>query len=54
MAKDDLQKVEEEYKDQKAGGKEDNGAGHGATGKGTKSTSHKSSKKSKGAHSAGK
>ncbi len=50
MADKTLEKVEEEYKDQKVGGG-DNGTGHGSTGTGGSSTSHKSSKKSKGGSS---
>lgn len=52
MANKTLEKVEEEYKDQKAGSG-DNGTQHGSTGTGGSSTSHKSSKKSKGSSSAG-
>jgi len=52
MANKTLEKVEEEYKDQKVGGG-DNGTSHGSTGTGGSSTSHKSSKKSKGSSSAG-
>ena len=48
-----LEQVEEEHKDQKVGGKEDNGVSHGSTGTGGSSTSHKSSKASKGGSSAG-
>jgi len=51
MANKTIEKVEEEYKDQKVGGG-DNGTGHGSTGT-RSSTSHKSSKKSKGSSSAG-
>lgn len=48
-----LEEVENEYKDQKVGGKADNGVNHGSTGTGRSSTAHKSSKKSKGGSSAG-
>lgn len=52
MADNTIEKVEEEYKDQRITGNQDNGTGHGS--KGTRSsTSHKSSKKSKGSNSAG-
>ncbi|GAB4018419.1 hypothetical protein GCM10028773_18020 [Spirosoma koreense] len=51
MANKTLEKVEEEYKDQRITGNQDNGTGHGQKGNGRSSTSHKSS--SKGNHSAG-
>lgn len=54
MAKSDLQKVEEEHKDQKVSNDQNNGQQNGATSKGSHGPSHKSSKKSKGPHTAGK
>lgn len=53
MADKTLEKVEEEYKDQRITGNQDNGTQHGQKGTGRSSTAHKSSKKSKGSSSAG-
>ncbi|GAB3880920.1 hypothetical protein GCM10028825_01260 [Spirosoma agri] len=50
MADKTLEKVEEEYKDQRVTGNQDNGTQHGQKGS---STSHKSAKHSKGGSSAG-
>lgn len=51
MADKTLEKVEKSYEGQRITDNQDNGTGHGQTGNGRSSTSHKGS--NKGGHSAG-